>query len=96
MRYGVQPDWLAQGDRDLATHLVRTQMLQASYPLSRSPRPYAILWQPGARLLPATDDHCETHVVITDPVDEYQERPFQWWVRYRAQVTDAQLCFCRR
>jgi LPPG:FO 2-phospho-L-lactate transferase len=33
-RYGVQPDWFALGDRDLATHLVRTQALRAGYPLS--------------------------------------------------------------
>ncbi len=33
--YGVQPDWFGLGDRDLATHLVRTQMLRAGYPLSQ-------------------------------------------------------------
>ena len=32
--YGVQPDWFGLGDRDLATHLVRSQMLRAGYPLS--------------------------------------------------------------
>ena len=31
-RYGVQPDWFELGDRDLATHLVRTQMLQRRLP----------------------------------------------------------------
>ncbi len=31
-RYGVQPDWFGLGDRDLATHLVRTQMLQRRLP----------------------------------------------------------------
>ena len=33
--YGVQPDWFGLGDRDLATHLVRSQMLRAGYPLSQ-------------------------------------------------------------
>src|SRR6266508_605378 len=32
--YGVQPTWFGLGDRDVATHLVRTQMLDAGYPLS--------------------------------------------------------------
>src|SRR5487761_1246447 len=27
--YGVGPDWFTLGDRDIATHLVRTQMLDA-------------------------------------------------------------------
>ena len=66
-RYGVQPDWFQLGDRDLATHLVRTQMLQAGYPLSQITTALCDRWQPGARLVPASDDRCETHVVITDP-----------------------------
>ncbi len=36
--YGVEPTWFGLGDRDLATHLVRTQMLDAGYPLSRGDR----------------------------------------------------------
>ena len=32
--YGVEPSWFGLGDRDIATHLVRTQMLNAGYPLS--------------------------------------------------------------
>ncbi len=29
--YGVEPTWFGLGDRDIATHLVRTQMLDAGY-----------------------------------------------------------------
>jgi LPPG:FO 2-phospho-L-lactate transferase len=65
--YGVQPDWFGLGDRDLATHLVRSQMLRAGYPLSQVTEALCARWQPGARLLPATDDRSETHVVVTDP-----------------------------
>jgi LPPG:FO 2-phospho-L-lactate transferase len=32
--YGAQPDWFGLGDLDVATHLVRTRMLDAGYPLS--------------------------------------------------------------
>ena len=32
--YGVHPTWFGLGDRDTATHVVRTQMLDAGYPLS--------------------------------------------------------------
>jgi LPPG:FO 2-phospho-L-lactate transferase len=65
--YGVQPDWFGLGDRDLATHLVRSQMLRAGYPLSQVTEALCDRWQPGARLLPASDDRSETHVVVTDP-----------------------------
>jgi LPPG:FO 2-phospho-L-lactate transferase len=52
-------------------------------------------WQPGARLLPVSDDRCETHVVITDPVDDSQRAiHFQeWWVRYRAQLPTHSFAF---
>ncbi len=65
--YGVQPDWFGLGDRDLATHLVRSQMLRAGYPLSQVTEALCDRWSPGAMLLPASDDRSETHVVITDP-----------------------------
>ena len=32
--YGVEPSWFGLGDRDIGTHLVRTQMLEAGFPLS--------------------------------------------------------------
>ena len=93
--YGVQPDWFGLGDRDLATHLVRTQMLRAGYPLSQVTEALCKRWSPGAQLLPVTDDRSETHVVITDPADgERRAIHFQeWWVRYRAQVPSHSFAF---
>ncbi len=93
--YGVQPDWFGLGDRDLATHLVRSQMLRAGYPLSQVTEALCKRWSPGARLLPASDDRSETHVVITDPESgarraiHFQE----WWVRYRAKVPSHSFAF---
>lgn len=93
--YGVQPDWFGLGDRDLATHLVRSQMLRAGYPLSQVTAALCDRWSPGARLLPASDDRSETHVVITDPQDGDQRAiHFQeWWVRYRAKVPTHSFAF---
>ena len=93
--YGVQPDWFGLGDRDLATHLVRSQMLRAGYPLSQVTEALCDRWQPGARLLPASDDRSETHVVVTDPETGNQRAiHFQeWWVRYRAQIPTHSFAF---
>ncbi|BCI52121.1 2-phospho-L-lactate transferase [Mycolicibacterium litorale] len=93
--YGVQPDWFGLGDRDLATHLVRSQMLRAGYPLSQVTEALCDRWSPGARLLPASDDRSETHVVITDPdTGERRAIHFQeWWVRYRAKVPTHSFAF---
>ena len=93
--YGVQPDWFGLGDRDLATHLVRTQMLRAGYPLSAVTEALCSRWSPGATLLPASDDRCETHVVVSDPeTDERRAIHFQeWWVRYRAGIPTHSFAF---
>ncbi|RKE19351.1 2-phospho-L-lactate transferase [Streptomyces sp. TLI_171] len=84
--YGVGPEWFGLGDRDFATHIVRTQMLAAGYPLSAVTEALCARWQPGVRLLPMTDDRVETHVRITDAdgprVVHFQE----YWVRLHAAV----------
>ncbi|OXR41448.1 2-phospho-L-lactate transferase [Nocardia cerradoensis] len=88
-KYHAQPDWFGLGDRDIATHLVRSEMLRAGYPLSAVTEALCNRWQPGVKLLPATDDRCETHVVITDPDSPGERRAIhfqEWWVRYRANV----------
>ncbi|MDH6242443.1 2-phospho-L-lactate transferase [Mycobacterium sp. OTB74] len=93
--YGVQPDWFGLGDRDLATHLVRSQMLRAGYPLSQITEALCDRWQPGARLLPVSDDRSETHVVVTDPesADNRAIHFQEWWVRYRAQIPTHSFAF---
>jgi LPPG:FO 2-phospho-L-lactate transferase len=62
--YQAEPTWFGLGDRDIATHLVRTNMLNAGYPLSAVTEALCARWRPGVRLLPATDDRLETHVVV--------------------------------
>ncbi|MFE1210746.1 2-phospho-L-lactate transferase [Streptomyces albidoflavus] len=84
--YGVGPDWFGLGDRDFATHIVRTQMLGAGYPLSAVTEALCERWQPGVRLLPMTDDRVETHVAV-DLDGERRAVHFQeYWVRLRASV----------
>ena len=83
--YGAEPNWFTLGDKDLATHVVRTQMLTAGYALSAVTEALCDRWRPGVRLLPMTDDRIETHVVVADP--EPRAIHFQeWWVRLHAAV----------
>jgi LPPG:FO 2-phospho-L-lactate transferase len=87
--YGVEPTWFGLGDRDLATHLVRTQMLDAGYPLSAVTEALCRRWQPGVRLLPMSDDRVETHVAIADPESASGRRVVhfqEYWVRLHAEV----------
>ncbi len=87
--YGADPSWFGLGDRDLATHLVRSRMLRAGYPLSDVTAALCHRWRPGVTLLPVTDDRVETHVVVDDPGNGPKARRaihFQeWWVRHKAE-----------
>ncbi|MFI6320441.1 2-phospho-L-lactate transferase [Nonomuraea sp. NPDC050556] len=84
--YGVEPQWFGLGDRDFATHIVRSQMLEAGFPLSQITEALCARWQPGVRLLPMSDDRCETHVVITDDRGRRAVHFQEWWVRLRASI----------
>ncbi len=84
--YGVGPEWFGLGDRDFATHIVRTQMIGAGYPLSAVTEALCRRWQPGVRLLPMSDDRVETHVLIDDPDGEGRKAVHfqEYWVRLHA------------
>jgi LPPG:FO 2-phospho-L-lactate transferase len=89
--YGVQPTWFSLGDRDIGTHLVRTQLLNAGYGLADVTAALCTRWLANderLRLLPMTDDRVETHVTIADPEAAGQLRAVhfqEYWVRLRAQ-----------
>ncbi len=88
--YGAEPRWFSLGDLDLATHLVRTQMLEAGYPLTEVTSALTARWlahDPGLRLLPMSDDRVETHIVLADPDAPAGRRAVhfqEYWVRLHA------------
>ncbi len=87
--YGVEPTWFGLGDRDLATHIVRSQMLGAGFALSAVTAALCQRWNLGLRLLPMSDDRVETHVVIADPDESSGRRAIhfqEWWVRHHAEI----------
>jgi LPPG:FO 2-phospho-L-lactate transferase len=84
--YGAEPSWFGLGDLDIATHLVRTRMLDAGYSLTDVTAALCARWQPGVRLLPMTDDRCETHVVV-DLDGARRAIHFQeWWIKHRVAL----------
>jgi LPPG:FO 2-phospho-L-lactate transferase len=83
--YGAGPSWFTLGDRDFATHIVRSELLASGRPLSEVTSVLCDRWKPGVRLLPMSDDTIETHVYLDDAeqsVVHFQE----WWVRLHAKV----------
>ncbi len=59
--------WFRLGDRDLATHLYRTERLRAGDSLTEVTASLAARRQIGVRLLPVTDDPVRTMLTLTAP-----------------------------
>ena len=98
---GATPQWFTLGDKDVATHVFRSQLLGQGLPLSAVVDRLAARWslpEQGVRLLPMTDTPVETHVVVDDPIGHDADATgdasggrraihFQeWWVRHRAEL----------
>lgn len=91
--YGAEPTWFGLGDKDIATHLVRSTMLTAGYPLSAVTEALCDRWQPGVRLLPASDDRLETHAVVERDGEQKAIHFQEWWVRYRGDLPTERFVF---
>jgi LPPG:FO 2-phospho-L-lactate transferase len=77
-----EPAWFTLGDRDLATHLLRTGMLAGGATLSEVTARIARAWTLPFTLLPMSDDPVATKVATADGrVLHFQE----WWVGERAK-----------
>lgn len=87
----VEPLWFGLGDKDLAPHLIRTQLLNAGATPSEVTAALGARWLPErVTLLPMTDDRVETHVVVADDEAPSQRRTVhfqEYWVRLRARPT---------
>ena len=102
-RYGGD-DWFALGDRDLATHLLRSQGLARGESLSAVTERMCRALGIAARVLPMTDGPCRTMIDLI-PGDWLPEaergrgeaaitRSFQdWFVRLRAQPAVRRVWF---
>ncbi|MBA3339536.1 MAG: 2-phospho-L-lactate transferase [Geodermatophilaceae bacterium] len=91
--YGAEPSWFGLGDRDIATHLIRTRMLDAGFPLSEVTAALCKRWEPGVTMLPMSDQRVETHVVCqiegVRRVVHFQE----WWIAQQAQAPVEEFVF---
>jgi LPPG:FO 2-phospho-L-lactate transferase len=63
-RYPQARTWFNLGDRDLATHLYRTDRLRDGAPLSTVTDEIAHAWELPLRLLPVSDDPVRTQVDV--------------------------------
>lgn len=77
-----RPRWFTLGDRDLATHLVRTDILASGGTLTAATAVIADAWNLGFGLLPMSDDLVTTRINTADGRRlHFQE----WWVGEHAK-----------
>jgi LPPG:FO 2-phospho-L-lactate transferase len=83
------PTWFALGDRDLATHLVRTQALAAGRPLSEVTGEIARRLGVGPAVVPMSDDRVRTRVRTPAGWLTFQE----YFVREKARVEVLEVAY---
>jgi LPPG:FO 2-phospho-L-lactate transferase len=97
-RYGADT-WFRLGDRDLATHLFRTEQLAAGNTLSQTTARITAAWGLGPRLLPMSDDRIATRITVRNdaagpPPGPSRELAMQeWFVRERCEPTVVSVRF---
>jgi LPPG:FO 2-phospho-L-lactate transferase len=81
LRYTESERWFNLGDRDLGTHIFRTQMLQAGHKLSEVTDRVRTTLGVESRILPMTDTHTPTTILTNNGEMHFQE----YLVKKRAQ-----------
>ncbi len=76
-----QETWFKLGDKDLATHLLRTKLLRSGNTLSQATQAVADAFGVTCRLLPMSDDRVRTIVTTDDGDISFQE----YFVRRRQE-----------
>ena len=79
-KYG-HPTWFSLGDRDLATHVARTKMLDEGRTLSEVTDVLRSQLSVAAKIIPCTDDPLTTTVATDAGVMHLQE----FWVKHRGE-----------
>jgi LPPG:FO 2-phospho-L-lactate transferase len=84
--YGSPTAWFGLGDRDLATHLRRTQLMLGGMTLTQATQSLCERWQPGVTLLPMSDAQAETHVTVVEDGKRRAMHFQEWWIKHRAAL----------
>ena len=83
------PAWFRLGDRDLATHLTRTEQLRQGKRLTEVTAHLARAMGVGPTVLPMTDDPFATHVITDEGDLEFQD----YFVRRRCEPRVERIVF---
>jgi LPPG:FO 2-phospho-L-lactate transferase len=83
-RYRV-PTWFNLGDRDLATHLFRTQRRDQGASLTEITAEITAAWGLETRLLPMSDDRVATRITVRTDAGTEELAMQEWFVHRRSE-----------
>jgi LPPG:FO 2-phospho-L-lactate transferase len=86
-----EESWFKIGDRDLATHLVRTKMLKDGKSLFDITQWICSKYGVSTKVIPVTEQHAETKVV-TDNGDMHLQ---EFWVKHNANMEVKDIIYSR-
>jgi LPPG:FO 2-phospho-L-lactate transferase len=75
-------NWFRIGDRDLATHVIRTELIRQGMTLTQATEYLRSVYKLKAILIPISDDTIETRIVTSRGEMNIQE----FWVKYKATL----------
>ncbi len=73
-------NWFRIGDRDLVTHVLRTELIRKGMTLTQVTEYFRSVYKLKARLIPISDDSIETRIITSRGDMNIQE----FWVKYKA------------
>ena len=79
------PTWFRLGDKDLATHLFRSERLRAGASLTEVTAELTRAWNLELRILPMTDDRVRTRITVQRPGGHEELAMQEWFVKERAE-----------
>jgi LPPG:FO 2-phospho-L-lactate transferase len=77
------PTWFGLGDKDLAMHILRTNMMKENKSLSEITNFFRKRFSITAQIIPATDGEVSTRIVTTTRGEMHLQ---EFWVKYRGRL----------
>jgi LPPG:FO 2-phospho-L-lactate transferase len=78
-----EESWFGLGDRDLTTHIIRTKLLKEGKNLSEITDFFAKKYRIPVKIIPASDNHYETHIITKDKREMHLQ---EFWIKYKGGI----------
>ncbi len=85
-----EESWFGLGDKDLTTHILRTKMLKEGRKLSEITDIIAKKYNIPIRIIPASDNHYETHMITKSNKEIHLQ---EYWIKYKGSIPISDIIY---